>query len=105
MRIIDADALKKDFSLNFGGVSHAVAAAEIIDRQPTVEAILHTREQVDGWPGCSYCQDGVYSGAAYDMTCRGEEADFCKFCGRPLTDKAVRITLQRLEALKDGTAD
>lgn len=37
MRLIDADALKKDFNLNFGGVSHAVAAAEIIDRQPTVD--------------------------------------------------------------------
>ena len=37
MRLIDADALKKDFNLNFGGVSHAAAAAEIIDRQPTID--------------------------------------------------------------------
>lgn len=36
-RLIDANALKKDFNLNFGGVSHAVAAAEIIDRQPTID--------------------------------------------------------------------
>ena len=36
-RLIDADALKKDFNLNFGGVSHAAAAAEIIDRQPTID--------------------------------------------------------------------
>ena len=36
-RLIDANALKKDFNLNFGGVSHAAAAAEIIDRQPTVD--------------------------------------------------------------------
>lgn len=36
MRLIDADELKKDFNLNFGGVIHAVAAAEIIDRQPTI---------------------------------------------------------------------
>lgn len=36
-RLIDADALKKDFNINFGGVSHAVAAAEIIDRQPTID--------------------------------------------------------------------
>lgn len=37
MRLIDADELKKDFCLNFGGVSHAVAACEIIDRQPTID--------------------------------------------------------------------
>ena len=36
-RLIDANALKKDCNLNFGGVSHAAAAAEIIDRQPTVD--------------------------------------------------------------------
>lgn len=36
-RLIDADALKKDFNLNFGGVSHAAAAAEIIDRQPAID--------------------------------------------------------------------
>lgn len=36
-RLIDADELKKDFRLNFGGVSHAVAACEIIDRQPTID--------------------------------------------------------------------
>lgn len=36
-KIIDADELKKDFRLNFGGVSHAVAACEIIDRQATID--------------------------------------------------------------------
>lgn len=36
-RLIDADTLKKDFNINFGGVSHAAAAAEIIDRQPTID--------------------------------------------------------------------
>ena len=37
MRLIDADELKKDFNLNFGGISHAAAATEIIDRQPTID--------------------------------------------------------------------
>ena len=37
MRLIDADELKKDFRLSFGGVSHAVAACEIINRQPTID--------------------------------------------------------------------
>lgn len=36
-RLIDADELKKDFRLNFGGASHAVSACEIIDGQPTID--------------------------------------------------------------------
>ena len=38
MKLIDADQLKRDFRLNFGGVSHVVAACEIIDRQPTIDS-------------------------------------------------------------------
>ena len=29
--------------------------------------------------------------------------NFCPMCGRPLTDEAVDIIMQRLEELKDGT--
>ena len=103
MRIIDADALKKDFSLNFGGVSHAVAAAEIIDRQPTVEAILHTREQVEK------CFGGVWEfddeDFDYDWHCGKCECptnvrpNFCPRCGSAMTDEAVEIVMKRLEAL------
>ena len=31
--------------------------------------------------------------------------NFCPKCGRALTDEAVDIIMQRLEALKDGTTD
>ena len=31
--------------------------------------------------------------------------NFCPRCGSAMTDEAVEITLQRLEALKDGTTD
>lgn len=58
MRLIDADALKKDFNLNFGGVSHAAAAAEIIGfsddwavnkARPRVEIeIVETEDDVGG---------------------------------------------------------
>lgn len=39
MRLIDADRAKKDFNLNFGGVSHAVIANRILDEQPTIDAV------------------------------------------------------------------
>ena len=111
-RLIDANALKKDFNLNFGGVSHAVAAAEIIDRQPTIdpESLWPTRKQVEKvWKG-----EWINKHSAYDhkiFTCaqcgkqisiQGENLDFCPKCGSAQTDKAVEITRQRLEALKDG---
>ena len=35
MRLIDADALKKEFNVFFGGVAHAVIAAKIIDEAPS----------------------------------------------------------------------
>ena len=100
MRLIDAELAKKDFRSNFGDVLDAVAAAEIIDRQPAVETILPTREQVEKLRGevnkvdkflytCSKC------GSFID---RGD--DFCCRCGIPLTDKAIEIALRRLEALK-----
>ena len=30
---------------------------------------------------------------------------FCPFCGKPLTDKAMQMVMERLEALKDGMGD
>lgn len=45
MRLIDADELKKDFNLNFGGISHAAAVTEIIDRQPTIDPESLHRER------------------------------------------------------------
>ena len=31
--------------------------------------------------------------------------NFCHECGRPLTDEAVQMVMERMEALKDGKAD
>ena len=69
-----------------------------------------TREQVEKvWKG-----EWINKHSAYDhkiFTCaqcgkqisiQGENLDFCPKCGSAQTDKAVEITLQRLEALKDG---
>lgn len=35
-----------------------------------------------------------------------EESNFCPACGAPMTDEAVQMVIERMEALKDGsTAD
>ena len=32
-------------------------------------------------------------------------AKFCRYCGAPMTDEAVEMVMERLEALKDGKGD
>ena len=33
------------------------------------------------------------------------ETPFCAWCGSPMTDEAVDMTMERLEAMKDGKGD
>ena len=74
----------------------------------TVDTLLATlrpisREQVEKeWRGCEKCNGaGEYSRYAENLT-KTLLAKYCPHCGRPLTDEAVEIVMERLEALKDG---
>ena len=62
-----------------------------------------TREQVEKvWRGCEKCNGaGEYSRYAENLT-KILLAKYCPHCGRPLTDEAVEMVMERLEALKDG---
>ena len=68
-------------------------------------AALHpvSREQVEKeWRGCEKCNGaGEYSRYAENLT-KTLLAKYCPHCGRPLTDEAVEMVVERLEALKDG---
>ena len=46
-------------------------------------------------PHCSVC-NGVPCGT-------DENTKFCAHCGAPMTDEAVQMVMERLEALKDGS--
>ena len=64
-----------------------------------------SREQVEKvWRGCKYCDEewGTCNPITnrFTMPPRGG-IRFCPMCGRPLTDEAVEMMLERLEALKD----
>ena len=61
-----------------------------------------TREQVEKvWRGCEKCNGaGEYSRYAENLT-KILLAKYCPHCGRPLTDKAVDMVMERLEALRD----
>ena len=82
------------------------------------------REQVEQvWRGCEWCngeQDDAFEpGGAHDFRVlgdaiyyydsnygwEGEQILFCPFCGKALTDEAVQMVMERLEALKDGKGD
>ena len=89
----------------------------------TVDTLLSalrpaSREQVEKvWPGCPYCKEdgegyvkkfGAYSIQNGELTtghCKPQKIKFCPHCSRPLTDEAVEMVMERLEALKDGKGD
>ena len=71
-----------------------------------------SREQVEKvWPGCPYCEEdgegyvkkfGAYSiqnGALATGHCKSRKIKFCPHCCRPLTDEAVEMVMERMEAL------
>ena len=61
-----------------------------------------SREQVEkAWRGCEKCNGaGEYSRYAENLT-KILLAKYCPHCGRPLTDEAVDMVMERMEALKD----
>ena len=65
-----------------------------------------SREQVEKvWRGCEKCNGaGEYSRYAENLT-KTLLAKYCPHCGRPLTDEAVEMVMERWEAMKDGKGD
>lgn len=75
-----------------------------------------SREQVEQvWRGCSWCNnegkkpenwecslldDDGFSVVTGDELC-WTNAEFCPVCGKPLSDEAVEMVMERLGALKD----
>ena len=76
-----------------------------------------SREQVEKvWSPCNFCAGAKYitggvtavypvSETRQQETIAEGDFDFCPVCGRPLTDEAVQMVMERLEALKDGKDD
>ena len=72
-----------------------------------------SREQVEkSWAGCEYCEKHKINLVRIEMNYNDSPGSpkrlnptrvpkFCPMCGRPLTDEAVQMVIDRLEALKD----
>ena len=73
-----------------------------------------SREQVEKvWSPCNFCAGAKYitggvtavypvSETRQQETLAEGDFDFCPVCGRPLTDEAVDMVMERMEALKDA---
>ena len=68
------------------------------------------------WSTCNFCAGAKYitggvtavyplSETRQQETLAEGDFDFCPVCGRPLTDEAVEMVIERLEALNDGKID
>ena len=88
----DGETLKHAFDLTDETVDTLLAALRPVSRE-RVEKV---------WRGCEKCNGaGEYSRYAENLT-KILLAKYCPHCGRPLTDEAVEMVMERLEALKDG---
>ena len=90
----DGETLKHAFDLTDETVDTLLTALRPI-----------SREEVEKVPRCEHCKDGKsFDGQVVIMGNKGMfPLNFCPRCGSPLTDEAVDIVMERLEALKDGS--
>ena len=112
-----SEALQKELNEQREVFLLAIDAILRADRKQKLEAenmelkerIIHwqkymapTREQV--WNGCTYCMNDICSllNWKYGLDYVLPNYKFCPMCGRPLTDEAVQMVMERLEALKDA---
>ena len=107
---IEIQAMKDTFEEYEPGGSRCQAALEI-----ALSALRPvSREQVEKvWRGKWVPEMNCFSVAAYHTCSKcgeiaetvetGDEqlSDFCPFCGAPMTDKAVEMVMERLEALNE----
>ena len=84
--------------------SKMVDYSKIIETLEFAAAALRpiTRERLENvWRGCEKCNGaGEYSRYAENLT-KILLAKYCPHCGRPLTDEAVDMVMERLEKLKN----
>ena len=99
--------------------SHQMAEG-VKNSKRRIEALDHalsalrgpTREIVERmFPGCPYCDiakanSNIYNKALWvkeaetrKWTLAGKSLQYCPICGRPLTDEAVQMVMERMEAL------
>ena len=97
-----------------GGEINKKTVVQHLGRLEDVALRPVSREQVEKvWSPCNFCAGAKYitgevtavypvSETHQQETFAEGDFDFCPVCGRPMTDEAVDMVLERMEALKDG---
>ena len=124
-----SEALQKELNEQREAFLLAIDAILHADRKQKLEAenmelkerIIHwqkymapTREQVEkSWAGCEYCEKHKINLVRIEMNYNDSLGSpkrlnptrvpkFCPICGRPLTDEAVQMVMEKLEALYEN---
>ena len=115
----------KELTDEYEGQGSFIAAGMAVSFKLVLDTILSalrpvSRKQVEKmYPGCPMCENGLpkihipafqalaicnqhMNHEAFDIELNSK---FCLNCGRPMTDEAVEMVVERLEALKDGKAE
>ena len=94
----DGETLKHAFDLTDETVDTLLTALRPVSREQ-VEKVWRGE-----WKGVPKL--GVYdmacSKCGYSTGIRFYSSEFCPNCGAPMTDEAVEMVMERMEALKDG---
>lgn len=97
------------------GVKNAKRRIEALDHALSALRPVSREQAEKVWPECPYCKEdgegyvqkfGAYSiqnGELATGHCKSQKIKFCPHCSRPLTDEAVEMVLERLEAMKNGS--
>ena len=97
------DKSKEAQDQDIANFNRDINAVRIALRGPTREMVERMRGEwikKDGYTECSKCEHWYDSPENEDD---GDRPSFCPSCGAPMTDEAVDMVMERLEALKDGS--
>ena len=97
----DGETLKHAFDLTDETVDALLSALRPVSRE-RVEKVwrgewINTNKEVEQTCMCKCSKCG------YPISYFWSRTQFCPNCGTPMTDEAVEMVMERLEALKDGS--
>ena len=84
-------------------LSVALSALRPVSREQVEKVRGEWKQDKNGQVVCSRCGAITAIGSKAALHNANEYDRFCFSCGAPMTDEAVQMVMERLEALKDGS--
>lgn len=100
MKVSAREAIGNDIGTDYEAYKIALTALRPVSREQAWRGEwLHDPET--GYEHCDKCSHTI----SLDDYLNRKPPLFCEMCGRPLTDEAVDMVMERWKELKDGTDD